>query len=267
MSNYICEICNKEFGSTYALVGHKRMHGPSKGKFKLSEKSALKRTKEKQFRIDQYYQNPNNCPECNSIIEYDYKTLKTFCTSSCAAKFNNKHREVNWATVEWRERQARLSVNTKRKKKFSLKIKISSHDILGDFTKVKRCHCDYCSVVYYTKDRTKFCPNCSHLYSKGSIYRFRFNVFDYPDLFDLELIKKIGWHSFGGRFNYNPEGITRDHKVSVSYAVKNDCDPYYITHPMNCELMSFEQNNKKKGNCSITYEQLISLVEEFDKNP
>lgn len=58
--------------------------------------------------------------------------------------------------------------------------------------------------------------------------------------------------------------MSRDHKVSVDEAKKNNYDPYYITHPMNCELMPHIENNKKKITSSITYNELKLMVDNFD---
>ena len=60
-------------------------------------------------------------------------------------------------------------------------------------------------------------------------------------------------------------GYTRDHKVSVNEAIKNNYDPYYIKHPLNCELMSFNDNNKKKTKSSISYDELVKKVDEYEK--
>lgn len=86
-------------------------------------------------------------------------------------------------------------------------------------------------------------------------------------MFDVELLKSVGWFSPGGKAGkWNPNGLSRDHKVSVTDAVANGYDPYYITHPLNCELMPHIKNNKKKTKSSITYEELKLLVNEYDKN-
>lgn len=67
------------------------------------------------------------------------------------------------------------------------------------------------------------------------------------------------------RSKENPNGVTRDHRVSVNEAIRNGYDPYYITHPLNCELMLFEDNNKKNITSSIAYEELVSQVKEYDR--
>lgn len=63
-------------------------------------------------------------------------------------------------------------------------------------------------------------------------YWFTINVFKYPKLFDLDSLKNVGFRS-----KENLNGYTRDHTVNVNEAIKNNYDPYYITHVMNCELM------------------------------
>ncbi len=47
-----------------------------------------------------YYNNPNKCLECDQIIQVPENVKcsvirkKKFCTSSCSAKYNNKHRTI-----------------------------------------------------------------------------------------------------------------------------------------------------------------------------
>ena len=59
----------------------------------------------------------------------------------------------------------------------------------------------------------------------------------------------------------NVEGLSRDHRVSVNEAIKNNYDPFYIKHPLNCEIMTQRANSSKKGKNSITYEELKRLVD------
>jgi len=40
-----------------------------------------------------YYENPKLCKECFCAISYDKKNTNLFCSSSCAASFNNKKEE------------------------------------------------------------------------------------------------------------------------------------------------------------------------------
>lgn len=114
----------------------------------------------------------------------------------------------------------------------------------------------------------KYAPKYRHLYSKDgkAAYKFTFNVYDYPNLFDLSLIEKHGQYSVGGKCNKkeNKTGCSRDHKVSINDAIKNGYDPFYIRHPLNCQIMLQSDNSRKKTKSSITYEELKKIVDEYE---
>jgi hypothetical protein len=98
-------------------------------------------------------------------------------------------------------------------------------------------------------------------------FKFTFNVFRYPELFDLKLLQEVGFYAPKGKSGrWNPDGLSRDHKVSVNESIINQYDPYYITHPLNCELMPHRVNNKKKTKSSMRYEDLVKLVDQYDAN-
>lgn len=257
---FVCNECDITFKSIFALNGHKRKHGPSKGKLNVT----LEESKSHQMRlarIKKYNSNPKKCNGCQIVLEYDKRNNK-FCSRSCSTSHNNKLVEK--------------TQQSKQKTSESLKAyflnnpknpnKIKNTKVEGPASRVYFRKCNHCNVLFTSRKRVKYCNAHATLYkSKGkNRYKFVFNVFDYPDLFDLSLIEKYGWFSHGGRYKYNPSGITRDHRVSVNEAIKNDYDPYYITHPINCELMQFEKNNKKKTKSSLTYDELVKLVDEYD---
>lgn len=93
---------------------------------------------------------------------------------------------------------------------------------------------------------------------------FKFNLNDYPNEFNFKLIEEHGWYKAKNKGD-NPNGVSRDHMYSIKEGFKNGVDPYYMSHPANCRLMRHGDNNKKKTNCSITLEELIKRVEEWDK--
>lgn len=127
--------------------------------------------------------------------------------------------------------------------------------------------CSHCFALFTKRAAMRYCDDHSNLYKSQNRnrYAFTFNVYDYPELFDIDLIKEKGWHSHGGRYKYNPNGLTRDHKVSVNESIKNGYDPYYIKHPLNCEIMTFAANNVKKTSSSMSYEDLKKQVDEYDE--
>jgi len=186
-----------------------------------------------------YKRNPSYCKLCNCILPQIKKRNK-FCSSSCAAKFNNAVKDY-----------------TKFKSGPTPKIK----EPKLPYSTVYRCKCKHCGIVKLYRTQKRYCDNHSNLYShKGRAqYWFTFNVFEFPDLFDLNFIKEYGFRSAS-----NPNGVSRDHKVSVNEAIKNNYDPYYIKHVMNCELMLFSENNKKKTKSSITYDELVKLVDNYE---
>lgn len=179
------------------------------------------------------------CPKCNK----KHSKEGTFCSRSCAS--SRKH-----------STESRL----KRAKTLTKK---TTPVICGPYTKLKRCKCLHCGKISLFRNYKGYCNDCEHLYSHNgrAKYWFCFNVFHYPDLFDLSLISEFGFRDS----KTNPNGITRDHKISVNEAIRNNYDPYYIRHPLNCELMFFEENNRKKTKCSISYKKLISLVDAYEK--
>lgn len=250
-----CVTCKKEFSSkgihTHYIVSHtnESKRNSHKGtqkfhlfcscvecKIEISVQNLGKHIKSK------HSENLNNglkiCPKCGKEHIKDGK----FCSRSCA---NSR---------TWSE-----EINDQRRKKL---IKKTTPIILGPHTKLKRCKCLHCGTISLFRKYKGYCKNCEHLYSHNgrAKYLFCFNVFHYPDLFDLSLII-----TYGFRHNKsNPNGITRDHRISVNKAIRNNYDPYYIRHPLNCELMFFDENNRKKTKCSISYEELILLVDEYE---
>lgn len=98
-------------------------------------------------------------------------------------------------------------------------------------------------------------------YSRAQ-YRFRFNVADYPELFSQE--QRHQWATQPRGSATNLQGLSQDHRLSLSEAFHQQYDPYYITHPVNCELIAYELNCKKSKRSSISYEQLVQEVQAYD---
>lgn len=54
----------------------------------------------------------------------------------------------------------------------------------------------------------------------------------------------------------NPNGVVRDHRVSVDFGYQNNIDPKIISHPSNCEFMIHKNNASKTHTSSLTVEEL-----------
>lgn len=91
---------------------------------------------------------------------------------------------------------------------------------------------------------------------------FKFNVYDYPDKFDLHLVESHGWYKPSNKGN-NLSGVSRDHMISVKYGFENNVDPEIISHPANCRLMIHSKNSSKCANCSITLDELLERIEKW----
>ena len=103
--------------------------------------------------------------------------------------------------------------------------------------------------------------------SKLADYRtdccFKFSVYDYPKEFDLSLIGKNGWYKAKNRGD-NLGGVSRDHMISVKFGWKNGIDAKIISHPANCKLMIHSENVRKYSSNSISLEQLLNRIKEWD---
>lgn len=271
-----CIICKKEFSikgihshyiTYHTSEGNERVKKSGKlGSLSGATATALKFQLIREQQMIEYSINPKLCKHCNNIIPFEKRNSNVFCSSNCSASYNNKIKDYTKAKETWKKKRENNSPKIKILKPVikTKKTKTTNviPEIVGEYSKLKLCSCQHCGIVKLYRTQKKYCKECDHLYSHDgrAKYWFRFNVFHYPELFDLSLITRYGFRDN----KTNPNGITRDHKVSVNEAIRNNYDPYYIKHPMNCELMFFEENNKKKTKSSITYEELIKLVDDFD---
>lgn len=227
------------------------------------------------------YPYDKSCLHCNNIfvINCPQSNKQKYCTQMCANESKRKHhKEIQCVQCQkpLRRHQRRFcsrscsaifnnALSPKRAKKVKidrLKIPRKSNIILRSKpANGYNCQCKHCGYRFVSMKAQKYCNDHATLYSHAgrARYWFSINVFKYPELFDLDDLMKIGFRS-----KENPNGYTRDHKVSVNEAIRNGYDPYYITHVMNCELMLWPENNQKKTKSSINYEELVRRVNEYD---
>lgn len=228
------------------------------------------------------------CKWCDESWKHN-APARLFCSSSHAAKYNNLRREKNsrekqretlLVTIQKKNIEKVKSPKIKspkiKKKKRKLltekkpRIRKNKKEIFGPYSKIFHCICKFDGHLFMSKTIKKYCKTHENLYSRNgkAMYKFAFNMFDYPDLFDLSLLEKYGWYSVGGKSKrpINKTGCSRDHKVSVNDAIRNNYDPYYIKHPLNCELMLHISNKKKHSKSSISYEELVKIVTDYDSS-
>ena len=262
-----CIICKKQTSDLGITTHFLRSHGTTEQKQIFANNFMNNVSKNAR---EQYNNQPKLCKECNNIIDYKDRVNK-FCSHSCASSCSNKLRKENGWVLTADQKLAISNTLIKYNVAIGNKPK-SLHETIksasGDFSRVYFTKCKFCNNIFTASTVKQVCCNCQHLKWKNNKdqYSFRFNIFSYPDLFDLVMLKQIGWVAFGGKRggSKNIDGLSRDHKVSVHDAKKFNYDPYYISHPLNCELMPHSKNNKKKTKSSMSYNDLIKLVNEHD---
>jgi hypothetical protein len=114
------------------------------------------------------------------------------------------------------------------------------------------------------RDYSKYRATKTALTNYRADCKFKFNLADYPDEFNFQLVTEHGWYSPKNRGN-NIYGVSRDHMLSVRYGFDNSIDPKILAHPANCRLMLQSDNVSKLSKCSITLEDLLIKIAEWDK--
>lgn len=92
---------------------------------------------------------------------------------------------------------------------------------------------------------------------------FNFNLNDFKEEFNFTLIESFGWYKAKNNGD-NPDGVSRDHKVSVKYGFENKINPSIISHPANCQLIRQSENSSKGTKNSISIEELIKDIERWN---
>lgn len=205
----------------------------------------------KRKRLAQYLANPKYCKQCGTMFVVNPRA-KQFCNHSCATKYNNTHRPEGF-----KRGPSKGHVSPNRKlNPLRMISKIS-----GPYSTLYSCTCKHCGTKWQNRTSVQYCDQHKELYSHNgrAMYWFTFSLRDHPSLFSGDLLRKHGMYS-----KTNPNGLTRDHRVSINNAIRNGYDPYYVRHPINCELMTFTDNIRKKANNSIAYEELVKQVDQYD---
>ena len=197
--------------------------------------------------------------------ENRYGKLKKFCVNcfKCDKEFEVEEKEKKFPQKEkyFCERSCANNRGTMSEK---TKEKVRSKLIKPRKAKI----CEFCKQEHYLN--RMFCSDeCLKNFrninrTEKRIYQiacsFNFKVYDFPEYFEMSLVEKLGWY----HPTKNPEGVSRDHKISVSFGWKNKIDPKIISHPCNCEIMIFKDNQMKQTNCSLKIEQLEKDIGEWD---
>ena len=206
------------------------------------------------------------CPKCS--IHHEKSGI--FCSYSCSNSRGPRTKEFK-EKVSSKLKGVNLSSEHKEKIRLSWYRGQNREPI-----NLLNVSCSFCNLPLIRKKKSKtetyFCSGeCRSKFneitkSRMALYRsqcrFEFNVFDFPDKFDLSLIERFGWYSPTNKKN-NLTGVSRDHKFSVKDGFLGDVSPKIISHPANCELMIHSINNKKNSQSSISLKDLMSEIENW----
>ena len=220
------------------------------------------------------------CPNCKEFFEGDdsrrYK--KKFCSISCSNK--REHSDETKKAISKSVSNFKIGKPMKQEVKDKISLKMKGHTVSDDTRKKIKESLNKSLYVKPTGIKIeKKCKSCSKdkmIFTYGTIcddckgnYRtykekckFVFNLSDYPNEFDFNLIKKYGLYKAKNRGN-NLEGISRDHIISIKYGFENNISPEIISHPANCRLLKHRDNNKKNIKCDITIEELLNKIKNW----
>jgi hypothetical protein len=206
-----------------------------------------------------YNLTPKICLQCNSNIPYDLRNNK-FCNHSCSATYNNL---------------LKLPRSIKSRAKTSESLSGKTYTIIKNVTCCV-CNTNFNLAVGTKRNLSKIkCKTCyrpcrpkriidlSKLKDYRLACKFKFSLKDFPNELEFTLIEQYGWYSASNHGN-NLSGVSRDHMVSVRYGFDNNIDPKILAHPANCKLMQHSSNISKYVKNSITYEELLVKIKEWD---
>ena len=217
----------------------------------------------KKEREKEYYENPNFCKCCGSVLDFEKKG-NDFCDHSCSAKTTNTNRDHNWGD--------KISEGVK---KYIDKNGYFGALLLKNSTgrPKKETICPNCNHQVFNK-RNKYCNDiCRREFERRNMdeyqkYRadsnFKFSLKDYPNEFDFSLVEKYGWYSPTNK-NNNLNGVSRDHMFSVKEGFEKGIDPKLISHPANCRLMIHTVNISKNKKSVLTIEELLERIQKFEE--
>lgn len=211
----------------------------------------------KNEKANEYLKEPKKCLFCAEVIPFD-KRRNNYCNHSCSASHNNPERDYTWSD----------------------KIRKSIHNYLID-NKIKEkvgiyyLECKACENIFESKRKElMFCgKECRKEHGRRNMeeykkYKqdtiFKFHLRDYPEMFDFTLVEKHGWYSPTNKKN-NLNGVSRDHMLSVNEGFRLGIDPFLLAHPANCELMIHNENISKNNKSSLTLEDLLIRIKDFEK--
>jgi len=206
-----------------------------------------------------------NCIQCNKEFVAERKEQK-FCSHTCSAICSNSNRDP-----EVYKRQSEILKAAYKEGRIKMPY---PKGYKKENTELVEKTCPQCNKIFFRKRlrslKQKFCSvQCGvdsrkvdwkeSLKNYRMACKFEFNLADYPDEFDFDLVREHGWYSPKNKKN-NLGGVSRDHIFSVKDGYINLIDPSIMSHPANCQLMRHNDNVSKYKKSSITLNELLDKI-------
>ena len=193
-----------------------------------------------------------NCEKCGDEFEVERKI-----------------KEGGTYSKKWEGRRfCRKCSNSRTENREEINKKISKSLWKGGSKKYYCAECNKC----IGNNQSGLCRKCLNKrirlnMDKLKAYRkdcsFDFNLSDYQDEFNFELVEEYGWYKASNHGD-NLDGVSRDHIVSVKYGFDNDVSPEIISHPANCRLITQRENSSKWSKSLISFEELQRKIDEWE---
>jgi len=204
---YKCEQCGKEFDNGRAYGGHKAGAHNKYGHLKRSKIITLERVI-----VTKQCENCDNDFEVERLVNKDGtqrigKREKRFCSRSCA--------NIRTFTEEQNKskgRKGKQGFIGKLNPNWKGGIKYNCSNCGTEIGTTKSGLCRLC-LNGDISEKNKYHNKC----------QFKFNLATYPNEFNFTLIEEHGWYKAKNHGD-NPNGVSRDHIVSVKYGFDNNID-------------------------------------------
>ena len=115
----------------------------------------------------------------------------------------------------------------------------------------------------YFKQASRSITDEKHIYWREC--NFAFDPFTEPNIAGYDLLDRYKFEP-GCATKRSPGEVYlhRDHMISKLYGYENNIPSHHISHPANCEIMFAHDNIKKNSASSITYEELLIRIENWN---
>ena len=268
ITEHICPYCHETFSmNSKSFANHVRWCKKNPRYEEIKESTYQKNSKKRIERFDFIV----FCENCNKQYtvnctkkEFESKKYRKTCSNKCSHEL----------TIKKAKNDKYKKISESLKKRF-----FETHENYNIENHGYEKVCPLCKKIFFSIKKNKICcskkcandlrhikyvesKDIKYIYKKQCKFNFALN--EYPEFFNFSLIKEHGWYKAVNHGN-NLNGVSRDHIISINEGYKQKIDPYFISHPCNCEIITQHDNAKKHTNSNLTFEKLKEKILKFEK--